>query len=1232
MNKNSKDPCRIRYWMRKKSLVMKLCVLFTFLFSFSAVASTHAQQERINLDLKDVSLKTLFGEIQKQTSLSFVYNTELTSDLGVFSIQAKDEMVKDVLQRVLANTGLTYKFEGDIIIIRRSESITPDKKEEKAKPITVTGKVTDKKTKHTLPGVTVQVKGVTLGTVTGIDGKYKLTIPNMKEFTLLFTFVGMKTQEIKYVGKDTINVVMEEDISELDEVNVVSTGYGDVDRRRLTSAVTSLKMDDIMVAGLNSVDQMLEGRIPGMIFMQNSGQVGATPRVRIRGNSTIIGNQEPLWVVDGIVQSDPVDVDPAQLNDLDFVNLLGNAISGLNPEDIERIDVLKDAAATAIYGTRAANGVIVITTKKGKVGPPTVSYAFTGTFTRRPYYTDKAIYMMNSKERVEASRELFDRQIGFTNVGVFVGYEKAYMDYSAGRITYKEFQELTDYYETVNTDWFDILTQNSFSHKHTLSLSGGSPNIRYYASVGYNDQRGVIKKEAYDQLTANLKLDGTFDELQFQFTMNFNTSKKDYTPTVDGTSVIQYAYQTNRALPAYNPDGTRAFYQKDATNRMESDMLFNMEHEMEKTYQDIESSSVGMTGMVKYRFWDVLNVEGTVSYSFSATDQTDVYEEGSFYVTKLRGYSGDRYNMCPVGGEWNNTNTRNNSWVARLQLNYGQTFGDHGQHYVVANLGGEISSKKYYTVKQKQRGYYPDRGLVFGTISDEDLEKYVEYAKFLLNETHPTLTEKNTNLGSVFLSATYAYNNLYTINFNTRADISNQFGSRSREKLLPIWSVSGRWDIARQFWADNANVNELALKLSYGHQGNMIDGQTSKMIINKDTREPYFGDFFSTVDKFPNPDLKWETTASYNAEVVFSLLRNKISGSLGYYYKKTTDAFLTKTISTINGRRDYVVNEGNLENQGVEVALSFMPFNQQVSANGKRGFVWRFDPQIGQVVNKLISKAIDNKNNIMRDEVTYQDFLNGNVDIAGEPMETFYSYKFTGLHPEDGSPTFYGMDRENYEELKDKYNKMTNEEVILEVMEPSGTRVPVLQGGFSNYFGYRQFGLSFNFTYSLGNKIRMLKLCENYNVRPYPHMNIRKEFVDRWRKPGDEKYTNIPGFIVDELPSGRDNWKGWWKYGDEEFDFGSGLTYYSMYDYSNIRVIKGDYLKLQSISLRYNVEDKFCKKLGIKSAYVSLSGTNLFTIQDKRAKGMDVTSQSGSASTINLSIRPSYSMSLNITF
>lgn len=198
-----------------------------------------------------------------------------------------------------------------------------------------------------------------------------------------------------------MNIVMEEDVEQMEEV--VITGYQKIDKRHLTSAVTTLKADDINVAGVSTIDKMLEGHVPGMIFMQNSGQVGAAPKLRIRGSSTVLGTREPLWVLDGIILQDPVNVDPSQINDLDFVNLLGNAISGLNPDDIEQIDVLKDASATALYGTRAANGVIVITTKKGKIGPPSITYSFTGSLSRRPRYTDREVNVMNSKERIAFS-------------------------------------------------------------------------------------------------------------------------------------------------------------------------------------------------------------------------------------------------------------------------------------------------------------------------------------------------------------------------------------------------------------------------------------------------------------------------------------------------------------------------------------------------------------------------------------------------------------------------------------------------------------------------------------------------------------------------------------------------------------------------------------------------------------------------------------------------------------
>lgn len=615
-----------------------------------------------------------------------------------------------------------------------------------------------------------------------------------------------------------------------------------------------------------------------------------------------------------------------------------------------------------------------------------------------------------------------------------------------------------------------------------------------------------------------------------------------------------------------------------------------------------------------------------------------MFEDGSYYIHSLRqndiataGEADDvshPNNRCPYGGELRLYDTRRNNYTLRLQANYNQLFKD--VHLLNIALGGEASSSEYHAYRETVRGYYPDRGKSFGTMLIQDLyNKYRGYGSWLADNT-PIITDSKTNTVSAYLAVTYTYDNRYTLNFNTRMDASNQFGSRANEKLLPVWSVSGRWDIKQDLLENSLFVNDLALKLSYGIQGNMLDNQTSRMIINKGSLDDWYGEFESTIAYYPNPDLQWETTHSYNAEINFSLWRNKIGGSIGYYYKRTKDAFLTKKVSDINGVTNYVVNRGELSNQGVEVSLNIQPINQTVDASGKRGFVWRIDPQLGQVVNSLISKAIDDRSNTLRDEITYSDYLNGSVELADRPLNTFFSYRFKGLSSKDGSPVYANMEEENADALYAQFSTLEDEEVFEIVMEESGTRVPTLQGGISNYFGYRQFGLSFNFTYSFGNKIRLLKLFGN-NSSDFPpsgEKNMRREFVSRWRTPGDELRTNIPGLRTEVTTP-------WW---NQSQYTSSGLMptfapndIYQMYDNSSIRVAKGNYLKLQSLSFRYNVHDEFCKKLGIKSAYLSITGTNMFTITNKKLKGQDVT-QSGASPTVNMSLRPNYSFTLNVTF
>lgn len=1081
--------------------------------------------------------------------------------------------------------------------------------------------------RDTLPGVNVVIKGTTQGVITDAHGKFMIPLPEKTDGLIIcFSFMGKRTKEIKFTGQTNLQVILEDDNHEIEEV--IITGYQKIEKRHLTSAVTTLKMDDIMMPGITTIDRMLEGHVPGMIFMQNSGQVGAAPKLRIRGTSTILGNQEPLWVLDGIPLTDPVNVDPEQMNDLDFVNLLGNAISGLNPSDIEQIDVLKDASATALYGTKAANGVIVITTKKGKPGSPTVSYSFTGTLSPRSRYTNKNVNVMNAKERIDYSREAIEKGLTFSTMSSWVGYEAALLDYYNRKLTYGEFVDQVSYLERSNTDWFDIICQDAFSHNHNLSLSGGSANMKCYASLGYSRDNGMLREEALDRYTARLGVTLNYNKFNMQFNLSGNVQEKHYTP--DEVGLMGYAYNTSRAVPAYNEDGSLWYYPRQLEG-FNFPVNYNILHERKHATREMNSNSLSMSLNMGYKFLPELRAEVTMSYTVNNSDEEIYFGEKSAYAAALRGEKYDGTQMkeikMPVGAELRKSNTKNTSLLLRGQLNYTKALDEANEHVITAAAGMEASSTTYTGLSQTHRGYLKDRGMLITTFTPGT---YPHFEKWLVEtqQARGVLKDQLTNSVSGYATVSYSYKNMYVLNANMRIDASNKFGSRVNDKLLPVWSVSARWNIKEDLFEYWNWVSDFSWRASFGYQGNMLDSESPELIIKKGGYNDLMENYISTVNKFPNPNLSWEKTANFNTTVDFSFWKNRIRGNVSYFYKKTKNAFLTKKISIVNGVRQYTVNQGTVVNQGTEFAFSFYPIPPNLGAmgGGKRGFTWRIDPQLGQVLNKLVSKATESKkgDQTLHDDYTYEDYLNGKAEVAGRPLDSFFSYKFTGLDGRNGVPTFANVGEENWE----KFYEMNNDEVFLEVMDYSGCRVPYLQGGISNTFGYRQFTLSCNLTYSVGSKIRLMKLYGEVsnNSAPQPVQNLRRELVNRWQKSGDEKYTNIPSIQTDKVYS--ETMAPWWK--DQPYKFADNI--WQMYDNSDIRVVSGDYLKVQNISLRYSVPEEWCKKMNLTSLYLSISATELYTWASKKLKGQDPTTQSGSSSTISVPSRPSFTFNLNVSF
>ncbi|MFA6677768.1 MAG: SusC/RagA family TonB-linked outer membrane protein, partial [Bacteroidales bacterium] len=863
-----------KFWRIVMKLTMvKLVLMFSLLNTY---ASVYSQAKISDLSLNKTELSEALKSIEKLSDYTFIFN--YNDVLGhTVTAHLKDMTIEECMNNILKDKPFTYKVDGDIVIVS-FKKLTAQQIKQK----TIKGIVIDK-AGNPLPGVTVLLKGTNMGVATDINGKFKLDVAENEIIVLVFSFVGMETKEVVVKDDKDLKILMEEAVGELDEV--VITGYQVIDRRKLTSAVTSVKGEELMMPGATTIDQMLEGRIPDMIVMTNSGEVGVVPKIRIRGTSTLIGNREPLWVIDGIIVSDPVQISPDELNDPDYINRIGNAISGLNPQDIERIDVLKDAAATALYGTKAANGVIVISTKKGHVGKPVITFSNTNTYKLRPRYSDKKINLMTGKERLSFSQELFNRNYAYPNTVSWVGYEGLLKSLYSGEMGYDEFNAKVSQLKETNTDWFSELSEDSFSSENTVSVTGGTDNIRYYSSFGYLNDNDVIKDNSNNRYTAILNLDVKFSPV-FSTSFSFNANKEKRNYYQSEISPIDYAYNTSRLI---SPDDYYLIQQGIGSYK------FNIKNELDNS--GCKQNSKGTTYRInmKYSPLEWLSFNGILSYTQSDTDIESYWGESTFHVATLRKaelgekIDGDA-SVFPFGGEYKLQQSGSKSYTVRLQSNVNKYWGEIAQHNINASLGFEISSKRYKGYENITRGYYPERGKQFAIVSPE---LYPAYANWLSSNV-PVIIDNMSNIVSFYATATYSYKNLFNVNANMRYDGSNKFGNRSNDNILPVWSASFSYNLNEHIKEITNIFNDIMFKASYGYQGNMLTGQSPVMIISKEPYDTHYGKYISKISVYPNENLKWERTGSSNVGLEFSMLDRRLMVSSSYYYKKTNDAFMDK--------------------------------------------------------------------------------------------------------------------------------------------------------------------------------------------------------------------------------------------------------------------------------------------------------------------------------------------------
>ena len=1175
---------------------MKLFMILMCCFTFSLSANSFAQQEKVNLDLRDVSIKTLFSEIQRQTKLHFIFSSEQANRLDKLTVKATDETVKSVLDRIFEGTGFSYTFRDDIIMVRfEGEQAAQQVKKE----MEIRGVVKDKNG-DPLPGVTVLVGGTTLGTATDGKGEFLLKVPEQESVALHFSFVGMKTRELVFKkGQQPLTVVMEEDSESIEEI--VVTGYQQIEKRNLTSFVVTVKTSELQTIGASSIEQMLQGVVPGLSVVNTSASPGAAPKIRIRGTATIAGNADPLWVLDGVILENSVPVTAADLNSPDVMNMFNSVIGGINPNDIESITVLKDASATAIYGTRAANGVIVVTTKKGKANSFNISYQHTSSISIRPHYDD--FDLLNSKERVALAWENYEDGLslwGGTYADGISGLEGLLNSYALGQISKDQLNTMVNKLEEVNTDWFKILFRNAYTQTHNLSVSGGTEKTNYYISLNYNGEEGVDKASEYKNYGGMVKLNTQlFQGVNMGAIVQVDRRDREmYHSSLD---LFNYAVRSSRAIPLREDNGDLHYYIGSVSGRASKINVLN-----ELANSGNESTQTDAKGIVNLtvNLYKGLKYEGLFSYASSHSTAQDYATEKTAYVATIRGYGygeGSEDNVkkspLPYGGVYNETTYEQRSSLIRNGLTYKGSLMDDLSIDVL--LGQEFRNTNYKGLTSNIYGYFHDRG---NTFYEPALGESTGHLK--RNKTTRNLVDRSNISYYGVISA--MYDNRYVLNANIRFDGSNLFGSNPKYRYLPLWSVSGRWIISNEsFLSDNTLISNLALRASYGLRGNIVENSSPSIIAAALPPNAVTGLFEMEIQQAPNPDLKWETTASFNAGLEIALFDNRLSLDIDYYLDKSKDLIAYKGVSSVSGFSGKYVNYANVTNQGLDVALSGTILKS-------KDWNWTAAFNMGYVKNEVTKS----KSTAQTKYLVQSVYTPGEV-YEGKPVNGMFSYRFAKLDGK-GMPMFYDKDGNV---LGVDSDEIVNFPYDIENLKYEGTRDPMLSGGLNTRVAYKNVSLSMLFAFGLKNVVRLPSRA--YVSAPNSDENANSSIKDRWRPGQDNTGKTIPA-----LSSG----DGLIMTADDNF---YATDWYNL---SDATVVPGDYLRFRNLMIEYRLPLRWVNKVVIgdkklSSVTLKFQAQNLFVLADKRLKGYDPETINYTTNAYgSLPLARTFTLGLNVNF
>ncbi|WP_316834250.1 SusC/RagA family TonB-linked outer membrane protein [Pedobacter nutrimenti] len=1174
--------------------------------------------QKVTFKQKNASLTQIFKVIKQQTGYGIVWPSNAVKKIKQFDVNFKDTPLDQVLEKCFKDEPFNYKIEDKVIVIKEKtyiEKATDLFRNTFAENIDVSGKVTDDNGKP-LPMATIRVKGGKRYAVANSNGDFIINKIDEKSI-LVFSYLGYETKEVP-AAKDMGSVTLKAADGRLDEVSVISTGYQQVQKKLMTGSVAQVKSEDLVINGTTTIEQMLQGKLAGMAVVNNSGQLGTRQTVRIRGTSTLLGNQEPVWVVDGIIQEDPLPFKATQLNSFGtdpsnaqaLKNYIGSAISWLNPYDIEDVTILKDAASTAIYGVKAANGVIVINTKRGKPGrAPSITYSTSFSTQQKPSYNK--MDLMNSKNRVDVSREIYERGLFSSGYALDnIGYQGLLNQYLTGKLPYDSFNAGAKQLETNNTDWFNLLFVQPLSQSHNLSISGGGNSSTYYGSFGYSNQKGQAKGNNMDGYMGSINFTSYLTpKLSVSARLSGNYSK---TTGFLGVDPYQYASTTSRVIPAYNPDGTLSYYQSELTS---SNYKYNVLNELANSGNDNIKTSLSTALSVKYTLPLGFQFQSDFGLGYTGTHAEGYQTQLTNAMTALRGYEYGQYgpttnlykqSKLPVGGQQNLEDDRNVNYTWKNQLNYGTVIDK--KHTISASAGLELRSNQYTGASSTIYGYLPDMGKIVINPPATIVNGGVNYANPLYSSAYNfTNTDGIANYVSYYVTGAYSYDDRYVFSASLRGDASNKFGQDARTRFNPIWALGGKWNVAREHWFDKSEwFNEFSIRASYGFQGNVAENYGPDLVA----QIPGAGNAISTltgesllnISSLPYANLRWEKTQTTNLGLDFGFFKNRISASVDYYRKHSTDLIVLRSTPYEDGVLQMPMNGGTLSNSGFEAQMTFIPVRT-------KNLTWSITVNSAKDYNTVTNPLTPNP--------TWATAVSGSYYKDGYPVSGFWVFDFKGLDPATGLPQF------NIPTATDNINTKTDASAF---MKYAGKLNADFTSGFGTSVRYKEFTFSTNLYASLGGSKILAPLYPSsmVNSTPAEYSNLPQELVNRWRQPGDEAFTNIPSlpyfgvpFVV--IPSGASS------------TFGVGqapsASPYTLYDYSTARVVNASYLRINNINVSYMLPEKYAKRIFCKNLSVTYTLSNVYTFVSKDFKGVDPEVASGGQP-----LARTHAITLSVTF